>query len=46
MNDIHALDKKDVGERLAYWAEHFSYGSVDSDYSAPVYRSYKLKATK
>jgi len=26
-NDIHPLDKKDVGERLAYWAEHFSYGS-------------------
>jgi sialate O-acetylesterase len=45
-NDIHPLDKKDVGERLAYWAEHFSYGSKDSDYSAPIYQSYKIEGNK
>jgi sialate O-acetylesterase len=45
-NDIHPLDKKDVGERLAFWAEHLSYNSPDSDYSAPIYQSFKIEGNK
>ncbi len=45
-NDIHPLDKKDVGERLAFWAEHLAYGSNDPDYSGPVYQSYKIEGNK
>ncbi len=45
-NDLHPLDKKDVGERLALWAEHFAYGSNDPDYSGPVYQSSKIEGNK
>jgi sialate O-acetylesterase len=45
-NDLHPLDKKDVGERMALWAEHLAYGSGDPDYSGPVYRSFKKENNK
>ena len=45
-NDLHPLDKKDVGERLALWAEHLAYGSTDPDFSGPVYQSCKLEGNK
>ncbi len=45
-NDLHPLDKKDVGERLALWAEHLAYGSTDTDFSGPVYLSSKIEGNK
>jgi len=45
-NDLHPLDKKDAGERLALWAEHLSYGSTDPDFSGPLYQSYKIEGNK
>jgi sialate O-acetylesterase len=45
-NDLHPLDKKDVGERLALWVEHLAYGSTDPDFSGPVYRSHKIEGNK
>lgn len=37
-NDIHPLNKKDVGERLAVAAEKLAYGK-DIEYSGPLVRS-------
>jgi sialate O-acetylesterase len=45
-NNLHPLDKKDVGERLARWAEHLAYGSNDPDYSGPIYQSFKIEGNK
>ena len=45
-NDLHPLNKKDVGERLALWAEKLAYGSGEPDYSGPVYQSYKIEGNK
>ena len=38
-NDIHPLNKKDVGHRLAKWALHFDYGKKDILYSGPLYKT-------
>jgi len=45
-NDIHPLNKKDVGRRLAFVAEHLVYGDSKIVYSGPIYQSMKVKANK
>jgi len=45
-NDIHPLDKKDVGERLALAAENIAYGDKDLVYSGPIYKSFKIEGDK
>lgn len=41
-NDIHPLDKKDVGYRLFLAAEKLAYGNNNVVYSGPVYKSMKI----
>ncbi|NQU85940.1 MAG: sialate O-acetylesterase [Mariniphaga sp.] len=44
-NDIHPLNKKDIGERLALGALKLSYGD-DIVFSGPIYHSYSLEGNK
>jgi sialate O-acetylesterase len=45
-NDIHPLDKKDVGERLFLAAEKIAYGDETVDYSGPIYKSMNVVGNK
>ena len=45
-NDIHPLDKKDVGYRLALAAEKVAYGDNNIVYSGPIYQSMKIEGSK
>ncbi|MGA7160850.1 MAG: sialate O-acetylesterase [Bacteroidota bacterium] len=45
-NDIHPLDKKDVGKRLALAAEKVVYGDDNVVYSGPIYQSMKVDGDK
>ncbi len=45
-NDIHPLNKKDVGERLAFAAEKLAYGNNTIVYSGPIYQSAKVEGNK
>lgn len=42
-NDIHPLNKKEIGERLALWAEHLAYGDHQIVYSGPLVKSATLQ---
>ena len=45
-NDIHPLDKKDVGKRLALAAEKVAYGERGVVFSGPTVRSMKIVGNK
>lgn len=45
-NDIHPLNKKDIGERLALGAKKLAYGENDIVWSGPLYRSARIDGNK
>jgi len=45
-NDIHPLNKEDVGKRLALAAFKVAYGDEDVIYSGPIYKCMKIKGNK
>jgi sialate O-acetylesterase len=42
-NDIHPLNKLDVGQRLALWAEKTAYGDAQIICSGPLFESMEIK---
>ncbi len=45
-NDLHPLNKEDVGKRLALAAQYIAYGDKKVVYSGPIYRSKEVKGDK
>lgn len=45
-NDIHPLNKQDVGRRLALAARKVAYGDNQVVYSGPIYKSMKIDKNK
>ncbi len=45
-NDIHPLNKRDVGKRLALAAQKVAYGDENVVYSGPIYKSMKIDGNK
>jgi len=45
-NDIHPLNKEDVGKRLSLAAQYIAYGDKKVVYSGPIYRSKEIKGNK
>ena len=45
-NDIHPVNKKDVGKRLFLAAEKVAYGDNDVVYSGPIYKSMQIEDDK
>jgi sialate O-acetylesterase len=46
IRDIHPINKLDVGNRLALWAEAKVYGKVTAVYSGPLFKSMKAEGSK
>lgn len=45
-NDLHPLNKKDIGERLALAARKVAYGEEALVYSGPIYKSMRTEGNK
>ena len=45
-HDVHAKNKKDVGERLALWALAKDYGKKNLVYSGPLFKDMKVEGSK
>ncbi|MEO0293416.1 MAG: sialate O-acetylesterase [candidate division WOR-3 bacterium] len=45
-NDIHPLNKKDVGKRLSLLAQKIAYGEENVVSSGPIYKSMEIKDNK
>jgi len=45
-NNIHPIDKINVGKRLAAWALANTYGKENIQYSGPLYRDMEVKGNK
>ncbi len=45
-NDVHPLDKKDVGDRLALAAERLAYGDTSVISSGPIFQSARIDGNK
>jgi len=45
-NDVHPLNKEDVGKRLALAARKVAYGDEEVVYSGPIYKSMKIDGNK
>ncbi len=45
-NDVHPLNKLDVGKRLAIIAQHLAYNNKKIVYSGPIYKSAKVIGNK
>ena len=45
-NDVHPLNKEDVGKRLALGAQKMAYGDEEVVYSGPIYQSMKIEGNK
>ncbi len=46
IRDIHPINKKDVGNRLALWALAKDYSKKDLVYSGPLYKGMKVEGDK
>jgi len=45
-NELHPLNKKAVGERLALWADYLAYGNKTTVYTGPLYQSSTIEGNK
>ena len=46
LENIHPINKQDVGNRLALWALANTYGKSGLEYSGPIYKSMEVKKRK